>query len=299
MIFQDVALLTESELARVLGVPVKDLRIKGKDFINLQCQEENASLRVLPMSLLGMPADIAQGVRKIRLYHSSSVEGTEHLLQMENQLAAEAPGNWLNHATKNHVDSRPRQFQACNRHNLHSWVILQKAADDILNGRESEDEADEPQKDDNQAPPAAGEGDEDGFFSDDEGKVAPKPVAMPTAGLGSFGRAAAEEPAKKAAAKTRIRRKRGEVEAPAAEAEEDILDIGAGEAGSFDDDMEAVHSKHVELGYPPAPCLQRLRVERFFVCKSSGDKMGNVLNGVQASAIRPNVSVSVLGRAVK
>ena len=269
--------MTETELSKAMGVPVKELPIKKKDFVVLSCHEENSSAKVLPISLIGMPCEIAQGVRKMRLYHEAQVEGVEHLLLRENQLAEEAPANWLDFATNKHVESRPTSLHLQQKHNLTLWSTLQETADGILQGRSEEEE--EPEE------AEAAEADDDRFFSDDNG---PAPVAMPVAGLGSFGSSKVEEAsAKKSAAAKKLKRKKQEAEEPQQEEEAtEILEIGgSGDTAEIgdDSDMALVSAKHIELGYPASDCLGNLKIEKFFAGKAGGGKLGNVLNGVSTS----------------
>ena len=277
--YSDVGLLTESELTKIFGVQLKDLGIRPKkDFVTLQSQEEGKALNVLPVSLLSMPPEIAQGIRKIRLFHQSEVEGAEHLLLMQHQLSQEAPSNWLDFATRKHITSRPTPLQASQRHGLLLWSTLEEKANATLQGRDAHMEASDAEGADGER---ADQEDEDAFFEDEDEVL--RPASAPVAGLGSFGSVAVEAtPKTKAKAKAK-RRSKGAAPTEEIAEEPEVMDISSSSAAwTNDEDMKSVHEKHVELGYPPAGCLQKMDISRFFNSKA-GDKLGNVLNGAACS----------------
>ena len=103
MIFYDIGLATESEVARFFGFTAKDL---GLTSITVT-MEEGRDLTAFLLSLEGMSAGQVASVRKLRCYQRVRIQWSQHRLQPERQIGKTQGADIFSDATKTHLDARP------------------------------------------------------------------------------------------------------------------------------------------------------------------------------------------------
>lgn len=135
MLYHDVAVLSEEDFERIVGLPIKSFKDLKKKMVEIE-SAEGTKKTVLIASLRGLPLDEILAIKKMRLWHNVGVGKIEHLLQPEFQFHKLQGKNWLSSILETHLQSRPSSMKASGESHLLELPEYISTAKEVMQQRQ-------------------------------------------------------------------------------------------------------------------------------------------------------------------
>lgn len=128
-VFCDVGFLSESEVLKYFKVTAKQL---GLTVSTLQLEDRRETLRGYYVSLAGVPANVVDALRRVRLSWKVKVQHSALRLQPEQQIRQEQGALLFQHFSDQQLDKADAKVHTVNRAKLVSFESLMDKGQNIM-----------------------------------------------------------------------------------------------------------------------------------------------------------------------
>ena len=126
-------MLSDTEFVELIGVAPADLKMTP---VKIKRTEEGGSMsRAYLVSLRGLDAGDVHALRKLRVFHTATVELDSYMLTRDSQISETQGPAWLDFVRSAEQKDLPSGAKLANRLKLKTMHDLQTEAEDVLEAR--------------------------------------------------------------------------------------------------------------------------------------------------------------------